>query len=189
MDEKHAYFKGTNNNIYNVEIKKENNNYLIINAYDKKGNEVGYMYIYRHPNNRLYLDVIYCYDKYRNNNIASSLSELADYLLKDYKDHIIRGIYMPGQLSIDKSLCNKKSTSEIDEITRKFYQKNGYQVIDYINYMNNTKKYPMLEENDFYLDDDEPSTIVAKTLQDKEYQYYEDNNIIYHKNIKRSLKK
>lgn len=55
--------------------------------------------------------------------------------------------------------------------------------------MNNAKKYPMLEENDFYLDDDEPSTIVAKTLQDKEYQYYEDNNIIYHKNIKRSLKK
>ena len=64
MEEKQAYFKGTNNNIYNVEIRKEKGNYLIINAYDKKGNEVGYMYIYKHPDNRLYLDVIYCYDKY-----------------------------------------------------------------------------------------------------------------------------
>lgn len=189
MEEKQAYFKGTNNYIYNVEIRKEKGNYLIINAYDKKGNEVGYMYIYKHPDNRLYLDVIYCYDKYRNNNIASSLLELADYLLKDYKGSIIRGIYMPGQLSTDKSLCNKKDSNEIDIITKKFYQKNGYQVIDYNNYVSNVKKYPNLEENDFYLDDDEPSTIVAKSIENKEYQYYEDNSIIYRKNIKRSLKK
>ena len=177
------YFSDNKGNIYHGDIIINENKGILIYAYDKDENEVGYMHIYYPPNNRLFLDVIYCYEKYRQLGIASSLSELADFLFKDCQGHVIRGIYMPGQMSTDR--MSKQKFGTMDNAARMFYAKNGYDVIGYSDYVLNKDKYPYINDSDFCLGEDDTDVIVAKVMQDKDYLYYEDNNEIKSLKLKR----
>jgi len=54
---------------------------ISIKTFNENQKETGYMNLYFHHHNRIFLDTIYCYDEFRSNGIAKKISELADYLL------------------------------------------------------------------------------------------------------------
>lgn len=180
--EKKAYFIDYEGNEQYANIRFNNGISLGIDTFDDKNNHTGYMRIYFHTNNRLYLDVIYCYDEFRGSGIASFISELSDYILSDYEGYVIRGVYEPGQLSTDRENKIERSLEELDLRARKFYSRAGYDIINYEDYSNNKDKYPYLNDDDFVLGEDSPNTIVAKPIKPKENFFYEIDEVIYHIN-------
>ena len=164
-----------------AEIKFNIGVFLAINTYDKNNNHTGYMRMYFHPNNRLYLDVIYCYNEFRGSGIASFISELTDYILRDYQGYVIRGCYEPSQLSTDRENKIDYNNQELDVYVRKFYNKAGYEIIKYEEYLNNQEKYPYLTINDFFLDEGGYNVVVAKIIKLKDYSFYEEDGMIYYK--------
>ena len=183
---KKAVFIDYDNNEQYAEIIIVQGMFIGIKTFNSDNKETGYMNIFFHPNKRLYLDTIYCYDQFRNKGIATFISELADYILKDYEGYVIRGVYMPGQLSTDRENNIIRSKEELEIATRKFYNRNGYEIINYADYIKNKGKYSFLVDNDFYLGEDGPTTIVAKQLYPKEYSFYEEDGIIYHNSYVKS---
>lgn len=187
---KQAYFYDNKNNkqIANILISKDK--FIGVDTFDESNEPTGYIHIYFHPNNKLFLDTIYCYDQFRQSGIATKISELADYLLKDYIGYKIIGEYKPGQLSKDRENKIERPLEELDNAARKFYEKNGYQIIEYKDYLKNKDKYNYITEDDFKLGEDETNIIVAKVIEEKEYSFYEEDGIIYHNNyIKENIKR
>ena len=179
---KQAIFIDYENNEQYAEIKINEGMFVEIKTFDANNNQTGYMNIFFHPDKKIYLDTIYCYDQFRNKGIATFISKLADYILKDYEGYVIRGAYEPGQFSTDRKNNIERSQEELERAARKFYEKNGYEIIDYGMYSKTKSKYPDLDDNDFYLGEDGPTTIVAKQLLHQKYSFYEEDGIIYHKN-------
>ena len=157
---------------------------LIIDTFDLNDNKTGYMKLYFNPNNRIYLDVIYCYDAFRNNGIATKMSELADYLLKEQTNAIIRGVLQPSNLSTDRENNLPFIQEELDLKTRNFYTSNGYSIISYEDYLTNPNKYPGIDVvNDFQLGEAIFQNIVVKMVEPKEkYSFQEINGILIHDN-------
>lgn len=180
--EKQAYFYDNKNNKQYASILINEDRFIGINTFDEDNNPTGYIHVCFHPNNRLFLDTIYCYDQYRRLGIATIISELADYLLKDYTGYIIRGVYKPGQLSTDRENNIERSIEELETSARKFYEKNGYSIIKREDFLNNNENYNYIKESDFNLGEDSSNVIVAKIIQEKEYPFIEEDNIIYHIN-------
>ena len=148
--EKKAFFIDNNNNEQYAEILINEGIFIGINTFDRNNTPTGYMNIFFHPNKRLYLDTIYCYNQFRKSGIATFISKLADYILKDYDGYVIRGVYDPGQLSTDRENNIKRTKEELLVAARNFYKKNGYLIIDYNEYLNNKSKYPYIMDEDFY---------------------------------------
>ena len=183
---KQAIFTDNENNEQYAYIRISEGIFIDIYTFDSNNNATGYMNIYFHPDNRLYLDTIYCYDQFRNKGIATFISELSDYILKDYNGYIIRGVYEPGQLSTDRDNNIERSQEELEITARKFYKKNGYEIINYEEYNKNKDKYPYIVDSDFYLGEEGPMNIVIKQLHEYEYTFYEEDGIIYHNKYDRS---
>lgn len=183
--EKQAYYYDYRNNEQYATIRINEGICITINTFDFNNNPTGYMNIFFHPNKRLYLDTIYCYDHFRGSGIATMISELADYVLKDYTDYVIRGVYKPGQLSTDRENKIERSKQELDIAARKFYEKAGYQIVEHKKYLCNKNRYNYLTEDDFNLGEDDTSVIVAKQIKPKKYMFYEEDGIIYHINYRK----
>lgn len=177
--QKKSIFK---DNIQYAEIMINNGKYIGIKTHDLNNNYTGYMNIYFHPNNRLYLDTIYCYDQFRKSGIATTINELVEYFLKGYVGYVIRGVFKPGQLSTDRDNNIKRSEEELVNSAKKFYQSIDYQIIGYYEFNCNKSKYYFLNDEDFYLGEDGYSTIVAKQLKIKNHPFYEENGVIYKNN-------
>lgn len=189
MIEKKAYFLDNKGIEQYAIIRIKPNIFIGIDTFDKNNNRTGYILMFFHPNNRLYLDTIYCYDKFRGNGIASVISDLADYILRDYQNYIIRGIFEPTQMSTDRENNIIRSELELNDRARKFYTQAGYKIIEYKDYINNPEKYPEINSHDFQLGEDISNAIVAKKIVPLEPPFYEDNGVIYHVNYKEISRK
>lgn len=179
ITDKQAFFIDYNGNEQRAEIRINEGIFISINTFNQSNNPTGYMHLFYHQNNRWYLDVIYCYDAFRRAKIATYISELADYLLRDYIGYVIKGVYEPQQLSTDRENKIERSRQELDLAARKFYEKAGYAIIDYEDFLNDEYKYYYLMEDDFCCGEVEPGTIVAKEIVAKNYAFFEENGIIY----------
>jgi len=157
---------------------------LFIDTFDLNDNKTAYMKLYFNPNNRIYIDVIYCYDAVRNNGIATKMSELADYLLKEQTNAIIRGVLQPSNLSTDRKNNLPFIQEELDLMAKNFYTRNGYSIISYDDYLTNTNKYPGIDvDNDFQLGEAIAQNIVVKKVEPKEkYAFQEIDGILIHDN-------
>ena len=173
--EKVAVFQDKNKQKQIVRINMIPNQFIYLKSYNEELKETGYASIYFHPNNRIFLDTIYCYDEYRGSNIATKLSRLIDYLLQNYEGFIIRGVYEPSQLSTDREKdihCDKK---ELDERATNFYYKNGYKKITYEDYINNKELYSYInEQDDFQLGEEISGCIIAKKIQSTKVVGFKD---------------
>lgn len=178
-----AFYINKNDMLYNANISI-NGESINIKTFDQAGNNTGYSNIFYQPNKRFYLDTIYCYDKFRGNGVATFINELIEYLLKDYEGYVIRGRYMPTQLSTDIIDRIYRSDEELDLMARNFYTKFGYEIVDYNEYLKNMVKYPYLRKKDFKIGE-ELSVIVAKPIIKKEHLFFEDNGILYFDDSKR----
>ena len=179
MITKNAIFYDNKSNKHYANILITENKFIGINTFDENNIPTGYIHICFHPDNRLFLDTIYCYDQFRKLGVASIISELAEYILKDYIGYVIIGEYKPGQLSTDRMNNIERSQEELDTAARNFYKKNGYQVIEYEEYSKNKEIYNCIKESDFNLGEDRSNTIVAKVIKEKQYPFVEDDGIIY----------
>lgn len=178
----YAIFSDSIGEIHIVEIIQKNNAFLSLKSRTKDGDNSGYMNLYFHPNNRIFLDTIYCYDKFRGRNIASNLSILSDYLLQEYEEWMIRGAYEPGQLSTDRLNNIYISKENLNDRAINFYLSNGYRIIEYKDYIKNTSKYAYInEENDFQLGEEKADIIVVKFVKKYDYLFEIKNGFIIKK--------
>lgn len=168
-----AAFLDKNNNPYLVSIRVVPNVMIGLNAFNENRKETGYANLFFHQNRRIYLDTIYCYDQYRSLNIASKLNEIIDYVLRDYPDYIIRGVYEPSQLSSDRENKIFCSQEELNKRADNFYSASGYSKIYYDDYMNNPDMYPDINElDDFQLGEELAKCIVVKKVIAKEKECF-----------------
>jgi GNAT superfamily N-acetyltransferase len=183
---KKAYFFDKERVLQRAEISMSDV-YLEINTYDEFDNETGYTHVFFHPDKRFYLETIYCFDAHRGKGIATFINDLTNYLLNDYDGYVIRGCYIPGQLSTDRINNIERPAEELDLRARKFYNKNGYEIVEPDEYRNNPEKYPYLKEEDFYLGEGEARTIVAKPIIKTSKTFVESNgSLIYIKKNKKT---
>ncbi len=180
--EKKAFFKDNKGNVQMAEIKFSPGTLLTIETYNNS-QETAYMYLYFHENNRIYLDTIYCFNNFRGNGIATWISNLADYLLSDYENYIIRGVFKPVQKSFD--LVDKPISQEkLILMAKKFYNKCGYKVVSLSEYIENPAEFPYINlDCDFQLGEELAKYIVIKKNIKKGYFFYEENGCIYSKNF------
>ena len=175
---KNAFIEDNSGNLMQaiIDIKQDS---ISIRMFDISFKLLGYINIQIQKNNRLFLSEIYCYDVFRGNGIGTKLSELADYILKDYQGYILRGIYYPTQMSKDLNNIDR-SKEELDERATNFYEKNGFGILKYEDYINNKEEYEFLDEKlDFTINGQIINEIVYKLIQEKNYKFYEDNGLIF----------
>ena len=156
---------------------------ISIRLVDTNNELLSYINLFFQDNKRFFLSEIYCYDKYRGNGIATKLSELTDFVLKDYEGYVIKGVYYPSQMSSDYKNI-PRSKEELDARAKSFYKKNGYEIVNYYDFKNHRDKYYYLNENDFINNNDYVENIVVKVIKNKEHDYFEEDNIIFNSNKK-----
>ena len=120
--------------------------YILINLHNEN-DKVGSMELYFRDHKKITLESIYCRDQYRKQGIGKTLLDISDYLLKDYIDYLLLGVYYPCQMIEDIHIY--RSNNELDNQARKFYLKNGFNILPYMEYVNNKDMYPLINEKDF----------------------------------------
>ena len=179
----HAVFRDSKGS-FNIADIYINDVVINIDTRNMENQETGYMHLFFHPEKRFFLDEIYCYDQFRGRSIASNISQLSDFLLKNYNGHIIRGVYKPGQLSIDRLNNIVRDKKELENRADSFYYLNGYTKITLEEFRKCPEKYPKLTERlDFELGEETARCIVVKEVKQKEkYPFEIINGIIINKN-------
>lgn len=182
--DKIGIFKDNCGELYITSIHFIPNVLLNLKCLNLEGEEAGYMNIYVHENNRLYLDVIYCYDKFRNRGIAHNISEIADYILQVYDGYLIRGAYEPSQLSSDREDKIIRDVTELEMFANKFYTSNGYQIVSYNEFKKNPARFGDLnEQEDFQLSEEFEDYIIIKRVKKKDkYPFIMKNGYIINEN-------
>lgn len=141
---------------------------IIIKGYDEFWRETSLLKLFLKEDSCC-LENIICYEKYRNNGIATCLLNIVDYILKDYNGFIY-GKYSPSNKSV--------SFEELDEITSTFYEKNGFTIITKKEYLENPSNYPELSEK--YFEDTRKefsnSIVFKKNVKKQNYRFIEKNN-------------
>ena len=134
------YKKYDNNGCeYYINVSMENN-FLHIGAYDNNNINMASLNSFV-GDKKIYLDSIFCYPFYRNRGIAS---ELLNVLNEYAHDSVIYGTYIPFEIG------NMELDNEPNKIaTKSFYEKNGYEIVTYDNYIENKSSYPKINETDF----------------------------------------
>lgn len=179
-----AIFRDNYGDFYIIKIHFIPNVLLALKCQNLKGEDAGYMNIYVHENNRLYLDVIYCYDKFRKRGIASNINELADYILQIYDGYLLRGEYEPSQLSTDRENQITRDADELRLSANNFYISNGYSIIGYEDYKNNPDKFESINQEDFQLCEELAEYIVAKRIRQKhKYPFIIKNGVLFNENV------
>jgi hypothetical protein len=162
-----------NNNLHLVSISVLPGVLISLKSFNENKEETGYINLYFHENKRIYLDTVYCYDKYRGLNIASKLSKIIDYVLQDYQGYIIRGEFHPSQLSSDRENKIFCSQEELTDRANNFYSSSGYSKIYYDDYVNNPELYPDINvRDDFQLGEELAECIVVKKVIKNDIDYF-----------------
>lgn len=161
-----AYFYDDYDNYYYARISI-NESLLNITAHNDNGDEVGHIEIM--IGDRLILNEIICGKEYKRMGIGTALIDIFEYLCKDYTG-IVYGMYVPLNTAL--------SVVENDQITRAFYQKNGYQVVSRTEFKENPNLYPGLSLEDFNTSSRiyNHSIIYKQSLKKDEYRFKESNN-------------
>ena len=180
-----AFFQDKNNHINIVIVRISPNETISLKSYNEELQETGYVNAYFHPNNRIFLDTIYCYDEYRGIHIATKLSRLLDFFLQDYEGYIIRGVYEPSQLSTDRERNVYCSQEELEKRADNFYYKNGYLKLSYDDFIHNQSSYSFINEwDDFQLGEELANCIIIKTIQkNKSLSFKKIDGVIVEKSI------
>ena len=163
-----TYFYDKLNERQNVTIYTRPNIFVTIKSTNEKNEPTGYVNLYFHDNNRIYLSEVYCYDQFRNRNIASSLMKIADEYLSYKEEYIIRGDYNPTQLSTDRENGIMRTEKKLDEAARNFYESVGFQIVSLEEYNKNPDLYNEITlKDDFMLGEDYSDIIVYKKINNQ----------------------
>jgi hypothetical protein len=136
---------------------------------------------------RIFLDIISTSDGVFGRNIGSNVNEFAQFILKNKPFDYIYGIFAPGQ--VDSTNYIHLSQKDFDSIARKFYNKNGYEIISIGDYLRTPEKYPFLTEKDFE-DHDFLIKIVAKNIdkQEAKSNFETINGVLVKNNVPEQVK-
>lgn len=184
IEEKRAVFVDNIGKVHVALLRINPELFVDIRTYSDENEPTGYMRLWFHPNNRIFLDTVYCYDKYRSRGIASKISDLADFLLQEYIGYVIRGVYEPKQLSTDRKNNIYRDQQELNLRASEFYKKCGYQIVSLKDFLDEPYLYPELNKlDDFQLGEKLADFIVEKKIIPMEkYQFCEMDEIYVHNN-------
>ena len=182
-----GFFHDRENREHFVEITMSDEDGISIKLFDSYGNPSGYMYLDYSLNKRIFLSSIYCYSHFRRSGIATMMNDLAGYLLRNCSGYLIIGAYQPYRASFNDT---KLSNEEMDIAARSFYEKMGYQIVSYDDYLKNRDKYDYLTCSDFNLHDEVHIPIlVVKKIEKKRYPFYEKDGVIYQEEPKKGRRR
>lgn len=162
IEERRAMFIDNIGEVHIAVIRTNPSLFIDIKTYSEKNEPTGYMQLWFHPNKRIFLDTVYCYDKYRSRGIASKISNLADFLLRDYIGYIIKGAYEPRQLATDRQNNIYRSQEELNLRASKFYKKCGYQIVSLKEFLDKPHLYPELNKKDDFQFGEELVNFIVK---------------------------
>lgn len=185
QNNKKAIFLDNNGNVQTAIINYVPNKILHIRVFNENQNQTGYIDLYFHHNNRIFLDVIYCYDEFRGNGVARKMNDIVDYILRDYEGYIIRGVYEPSQLSTDRENKIVRDQDELNIRAKSFYESCGYSIINFQDFLTNSSNYPNINiRDDFQLGEEIAENIVVKIIKPKEnYNFNEIDGVLINDNI------
>lgn len=129
--------------------------------------EVAYMTIYPHFHQRLFLDVVYTFTKFRGRKIASYMDKIAEHFLTEngYDGFLLRGAFHPTQMASDRQNNVYCAPEELDKRAGAFYRGRGYQIVDVEDFEAHPEQYPNLTmRDDFELGEGVTRSIVVKTV-------------------------
>lgn len=154
--------------------------YILINL-NNDIEKVGTMELYFRDHKKITLESIYCRDSYRGKGIGKTLLDISDYLLKDYDSYTICGVYYPCQMIEDIHI--KRSEEELDSQARRFYLKNGFNILSYHDYIENQDKYSMINPKDFSptIKKFKRSIVYKKISKLDNYRFIERDGSLYEK--------
>ena len=153
------------------------NKYILIELKNAR-EEVGYMELYFRSAKKVTLETIYCVDKYRKHGIGTTLLDISDTLLKNYTGYVLCGEYSPAQMMDD--IAKIRSDKELDKAARSFYLRHGFNITSYNEFKENTKKFPLININDFNIVNKKfGRSVVYKIIEEKdEYRFIDNSGII-----------
>ncbi|MBE6124624.1 MAG: GNAT family N-acetyltransferase [Erysipelotrichaceae bacterium] len=161
-------------------------NCISINVYDASKNCLGYIHFSKFTDSVTCLDVIYTYHDNRGQGIGKQMNNLMNYFLKEDTCKFIYGSYDPQQLSDDKKNGIFCSTEELESRARYFYEKNGFKIVDYDEFYNNSNKYKELKDDlikplvNFGVDE---KIIFKKFDREKDYGYKKCGDLLIHESL------
>ena len=147
---------------------KISDNALVIDLYNSL-EKVGFIEVDIEKFRQMNINRIYCLDRYRRNGIGTCLMDLTEYMLKDYNNYTLYGVYCPYQ-SPDEVYT--RTRQELNDAASKFYAKKGFDIVSLHDFEKDPKKYPNITSKNFDL----TVNSFGNSIVEKFVKTYEDDN-------------
>ncbi|NCB48565.1 MAG: hypothetical protein EOM55_02955 [Clostridia bacterium] len=136
---------------------------------------------------RLLLKLILTRNCQFGKNLSTNANTFAEFIMKNEPYKFIYGIFSPGKY--DNESVGNLTPAKLDFKARKFYARNGFEIISLCNYLENPEKYPFISKKDFE-DGDFLFKLVAKEIQNekKDYGFKKINGIFVKDNVPENIK-
>lgn len=149
---------------------------LSIDLHTLNQERIGFINIFRDPDNRLFLSTIYICWQYRGLKLATKLNNLSNFILKEEAGKIIRGRFAPYSDPKDIDLPGDLTKEEALFFAEKFYKSNGFQIINYKDFISAPETYPELTKWDFKFDVEPATTIIVNKIPKIQHPLFKEEN-------------
>jgi len=167
-----------------IDVVRKDNDSFSFESYDEnmyKNNSLQIIIDDKLPN-RLFLTKISTSNGQYHKGLGTNVNTFAEFFMKDMPYNFIYGIFSPGSYEVRRdSNINQK---DYDLWARKFYAKNGYEIINEYDFLQHPEKYPNLRKEDFECRD-LVLKIVAKEInkEKKEFGFKTINGVFVKDNV------
>lgn len=144
-----------------------------IDVYNESGDNIAFLYAYRQPNNYIFLDLIYVYDKYRGRGIADKMNDLFESQID--AGSVVYGTYEPQQ--VDTDLAIARPATLLHHSAKNFYTRQNYRIIKYQDWLDHPfGVYPPYINGQVFVTNEsqDPDTIVVKKVKQNQTQAFQE---------------
>ena len=151
---------------------------LRINVYNEDCEITASLNVDKNRDKNFYFYNLLVERKHRRLNIATHLCELIDFILYDYKELSIIGIFEPFEFTEDR----ENIIYGVDESgIKEFYKRNGFEIVSYEDYIRAKEKYKDLYSINFGRD--KKDILIYKKIGENPHNYRQVGDLILHNNV------
>ena len=185
LDKKGKVIKAKIERLTEEPISDKSQIFININCIQSGGELVSYLRLYTVPyaSEKLVLDMIYEYSKFRGQGIGKKMFELLPDAVKDLHKTKLVGAYLPNNYAEDCASGIEFNEKDAN-VTANFYKRNGFQLIRAKNIWSNKN----IGLQDFEFGGLSANTIVYLPLPLKQNKYINYNGFLLHKDDEYKLK-
>ena len=137
------FFTSKNGTLYFAHVYR-GSQFFQISVCDREKMQIGEISLSFQDSQLRYIYNVFVNTDKRNDHIGSHMMEILDYLIREWKYKNIYGVFEPTELYL--SSYDKK---KLEESVLLFYRKNNFDVINYLDFLENRENYPFLELKNF----------------------------------------